>query len=335
MTTTLVNKNLSLRTPAPHKHRQSQLYRDLERLLDLTPSTFSSPLLSLPAPLRAQIFALLLPPATPPADLHTCLWNAEMLASEPWRHASVGYAPRVPAAHRVPPALLLINKSTRAEVLGLYWARANLTLHAELRNTKFQNELFVYSPHLLRLPLRPHVKRARLYVEWNFTLTRTATPAQRRAEYEGMARDLCKAVDEVLGACTALASMEVSVLFFWKWRSGRVYELSMGDLFEVEEVVKRVAEPRWLALVAGGAAASEADGAAEGAAVRGDGNAAAVGYKLSSENKGVEQSGGMEIYVSPHLERCMGKRRREVDFYGVFAVNETLPQPQFDAGRMI
>ena len=62
---------------------------------------------------------------------------------------------------------------------------------------------------------------------------------------------------------------------------------------------------------------------------------AGVGYKLSSERKGLEQSGGMEIFVSADLEACMGKKRKEVDFYGNFAVNETLPQPAFETGKMI
>ena len=43
----------------------------------------------------------------------------------------------------------------------------------------------------------------------------------------------------------------------------------------------------------------------------------------------------MEIFVSADLEVCMGKKRKEVDFYGNFAVNETLPQPAFETGKMI
>jgi hypothetical protein len=119
--TTIVNKKLSvlsIGSPTSYKNRQSTLYRELELLLDLTPSTFSSPLLQLPAELRAQIFAYLLPPLTDVRpELHTCLWGAEMHAVEPWRHSIVGYGSRVPISLRLPPQLLLISKKLRDEVL--------------------------------------------------------------------------------------------------------------------------------------------------------------------------------------------------------------------------
>lgn len=343
--TTIVNKKLSIRSlgsPAePYKNRQSQLFRDLEKLLDLTPSTFSSPLLSLPAHLRALIISYLLPAQTnnARADLHTCLWGAEMIAGEPWRHSVVGYGTRTAAPLRVPRNLLLVNKSLRTEVLSAYWAASNLTLHAELRNTKFQNDLFDYSPHILRLPLLRHATHVRFYVEWNYTLTKAASKPQRVADYVRMTDDFCKAMDEILTPTPRVRSLELSVLFFWKYRSGKVYSLTMSDLFDVEDVLKKYAEPKWLALLeraqdrepGRSAASSNSDPAVVAPLDPGAG----VGYKLSSEKKGVEQSGGMEIFVSADLEACMGRKKKEVDFYGNFAVNEQLPQPSYEAGNMI
>lgn len=336
--TTIVNKKLSLTSAAsPYKHRQSQLFRDLEKLLDLTPSTFSSPLLSLPAHLRALIISYLLPArSTPPTELHTCLWGAEMIGSEPWRHSVVAYGTRVARCQRLDGNVLLVNQALRREVLDAFWAQSHLTLHAELRNTKFQNDLFDYSPHILRLPLLKHVDHVRFYVEWNYTLTKAATKDQRVEDYVRMTEDFCKAMDEIFANMERVRGIELSVLFFWKYRSGKVYNLTMSDLFDVEDVLKKYAEPKWLAMLK---RAQERDGpqvecdpmVATPALDEGAG----VGYKLSSEKKGVEQSGGMEIFVSADLEACMGKKRKEVDFYGNFAVNETLPQPSYEAGNMI
>ncbi|KAJ4987314.1 hypothetical protein SVAN01_07184 [Stagonosporopsis vannaccii] len=333
--TTIVNKKLSLTSStSQYKNRQSQLFRDLEKLLDLTPSTFSSPLLSLPAHLRALIISYLLPPGR--AELHTCLWGAEMIGSEPWRHSVVGYGTRVGRRERLDGNVLLVNQALRREVLDAYWARSNLTLHAELRNTKFQNDLFDYSPHILRLPLLPHVTHVRFYVEWNYTLTKAASTSQRVEDYVRMTEDFCKAMEEILAKMESVRGIELSVLFFWKYRSGKVYNLTMSDLFDVEDVLKKYAEPKWLAVLEraqerDGQGASSDPAVAKPALDAGAG----VGYKLSSEKKGVEQSGGMEIFVSADLEACMGKKRKEVDFYGNFAVNETLPQPSYEAGNMI
>lgn len=335
--TTVVNKHLSVRSPDQYKQRQSMLFRELELLLDLTPSTFSSQLLSLPAPLRQLIFSHLLPPLTTTRpDLHTCLWGAEMIGGEPWRHNVVGYGSRVPASLRLRPELLLINKALRDEVQALYWAASNLTLHAELRNTKFQNDLFDYSPHILRLPLLPYITHVRFYVEWNYTVTKAASAQQRVEDYVRMTDDFCKAMDEILAKAENVEGIELSVLFFWKYRSGKTYNLTMSDLFDVEDVLKKYAEPRWLAILQRAQARRgrrTSVGSAAGEAELDPG--AGVGYKLSSEKKSVEQSGGMEIFVSADLEACMGRKRKEVDFYGNFAVNETLPQPGYEVGRMI
>jgi hypothetical protein len=347
--TKVVNKKTlsirSIRSPTDaYKARQSMLFRELELLLDLTPSTFSSQLLSLPAAVRSLIIAHLLPPITTTRpDLHTCLWGAEMIGGEAWRHDIVGYGLRVPYSLRLRPELLLINKALRAEVQAAYWAASNLTLHAELRNTKFQNDLFDYSPHILRLPLLTHASRVRFYVEWNYTLTKAASARERMADYVRMAQDFCKAMDEILAKADRVEGMELSVLFFWKYRSGKVYHLSMADLFDVEDVLKKYAEPRWLNILKKAEARNESSAtSSSGGHRRTDSQSdtslapgAGVGYKLSSERKGLEQSGGMEIFVSADLEACMGKKRKEVDFYGNFAVNETLPQPAFETGKMI
>ncbi|KAJ4384613.1 hypothetical protein N0V86_000213 [Didymella sp. IMI 355093] len=339
--TTIVNKKLSVLSTSSstsYKNRQSQLYRELALLLDLTPSTFSSPLLRLPSELRAQILAHLLPDiGNVRPELHTCLWGAEMHLTEPWRHSIVGYGSKVPVSLRLARNLTLVNKSLRSEILDLYWSKSALTLHAELRNTKFQNDLFDYSPHVLKLPLRPHVTHVRFYVEWNYTFLKAATKSQRMEDYVRMTDDFCKAMDELLANMGRVEGVELSVLFFWKYRSGKVYSLTMGDLFEVEDCLKKYAEPKWLGILqkaqsrAGGQRTSSDPAVSSTELAPGAG----VGYKLSSEKKGLEQSGGMEIFVSQDLEACMGKKRKEVDFYGNFAVNETLPQPGYEAGNMI
>ncbi|KAL1650101.1 hypothetical protein SLS61_006023 [Didymella pomorum] len=339
--TTIVNKKLStlsISSPTSYKNRQSTLYRELELLLDLTPSTFSSPLLQLPAELRGKIFTYLLPPINDVRpELHTCLWGAEMHAAEPWRHSIIGYGSRVPIHLRLNPQLFLINKKLRDEVLALYLSRCKLSLHAELRNTKFQNDLFDYSPHILKLNLLQHVTHVRFYVEWNYTFLKASSPGQRMQDYVRMTDDFCKAMDEILAKMGRVEGIELSVLFFWKYRSGKVYSLTMGDLFEVEDCLKKYAEPKWLGILEKSRKRTGTQRASLDPAVSSPGLApgAGVGYKLSSEKKGLEQSGGMEIFVSQDLEACMGKKRKEVDFYGNFAVNETLPQPGYEAGNMI
>jgi hypothetical protein len=151
-----------------------------------------------------------------------------------------------------------------------------------------------------------------------------------------MTDDFCKAMDEILSKMGKVEGIELSVLFFWKYRSGKVYSLTMGDLFEVEDCLKKYAEPKWLSILQK-AQKTGTQRTSVDPAVSSPGLApgAGVGYKLSSEKKGLEQSGGMEIFVSQDLEACMGKKRKEVDFYGNFAVNETLPQPGYEAGNMI
>lgn len=347
--TTVVNKKLSLLSIGSstdlYKHRQSQLYRELEVLLDLTPSTFSSQLLSLPKELRELIFTHLLPQTnTARPELHTCLWGADMIAGEPWRQSNFGYGTKVPKDMRLRPELLLINKQLRSEILALYWRQSKLTLHAELRNTKFQNDLFDYSPHILKLPLLPAVTHVRFYVEWNYTLTKAATKAQRVDDYVRMTDDFCKAMDEVLKGTERVEGIEISVLFFWRYRSGKVYNLTMSDLFDVEDILKTHAEPKWLSILQRAQRRSRSkskSGSGEmemlDPAITSPGldARAGVGYKLSSEKKGLEQSGGMEVFVSADLEECMGKKRKEVDFYGNFAVNVILPQPGYEAGKMV
>ncbi|KAJ4324960.1 hypothetical protein N0V94_001014 [Neodidymelliopsis sp. IMI 364377] len=264
-----------------------------------------------------------------------------MIAGEPWRHTIFGYAHRAPRELKLRPELLLINKKLRTEVLAQYWGQSKLTLHAELRNTKSMNEHFDYSPHILRLPLLPHITHVRFYVEWNYTLTKAASKATRIEDYVRMTDDFCKAMDEILSKTEKVESIELSVLFFWKYRSGKVYSLTMSDLFDVEDVLKKYAEPKWLSLLQNSQARSkrksrEVESDLWDPAVTSPGldASAGVGYKLSSEKKGLEQSGGMEIFVSGDLEECMGKKRKEVDFYGNFAVNDVLPQPGYEAGRM-
>ena len=160
-----------------------------------------------------------------------------------------------------------------------------------------------------------------------------------------MTDDFCKAMDEILSKMGSVQGIELSVLFFWKYRSGKVYHLTMSDLFDVEDVLKRHAEPQWLGILQKNQSKSRRESRSWKEKDAGPGDpavlslglekSAGVGYKLSSEKKGLEQSGGMEIFVSTDLEECMGKKKKEVDFYGNFAVNETLPQPGYEAGAMI
>jgi hypothetical protein len=361
-----------------YKHRQSQLFRELELLLELTPSTFSSPLLALPAEIRAHIFRYVLPdqpslPDQPPdadaaaaarPELHTCLWGADMVNGEPWRHDVFGYHHGVPKALRLHPSLLLINKQIRAELLQVYFRRSKLTLHAELRNTRTNNDVFDFSPHILLLPLLPHVTHVRFYVEWNYTFTKHAGKSALLDDQVRMTANLLQAMDTLLAPMQAVESIELSVLFFWKYRSGKMYSLAMQDLFELEDIMKRFAEARWLRVLHRRHHTNNTNNNTHTNTNHGndpyshlDSNTyqhhpvltindldldsdtdspAGVGYKLSSENKALEQSGGMEVFVAPDLEYAMRYRRQStVDYYGNYAVSDPLPEPGYRHGAMI
>ena len=345
-----------------YKHRQSQLFRELELLLELTPSTFSSPLLALPAEIRTQIFKYVLP-AHPDADsdadarpeLHTCLWGADMVNGEPWRHDVFGYHHGVPKAARLHPSLLLINKQIRAELLQVYFRRSKLTLHAELRNTRTNNDVFDFSPHILLLPLLPHVTHVRFYVEWNYTFTKHAGKSALLDDQVRMTANLLQAMDTLLAPMQAVESIELSVLFFWKYRSGKMYSLAMQDLFDLEDIMKRFAEARWLRVlhrrhhtnnnntINNPYTHPDHDAHHHPVLTINDldldsdtDSAAGVGYKLSSENKALEQSGGMDVFVAPDLEHAMRYRRQStVDYYGNYAVSDPLPEPGYRHGAMI
>ncbi|KAF1843629.1 uncharacterized protein K460DRAFT_148499 [Cucurbitaria berberidis CBS 394.84] len=326
------NKNLSIASidsiDEPYPNRQSQLYRELEVLLELTPSTFSSNLLALPRELRDQIFDYVLPEAVESRpELHTCLWGADMVNGEPWRHDIFGYETSVPNADRLRPELLLINKQIRDELLQNYFRRSKLTLHAELRNTTANNDHFEYSPHILQLPMLKHVTHIRFYVEWNYTTTKHVIKERRLKDQVRMTDDLLKAMDKIIHPLQAIETIELSILFFWKYHFGKVYSLSMQDLFDLEDNFKRYAEQRWLTLLRDNKSPS---------VISPNPSAAGVGYKLSSEKKGTEQSGGMEIFVSQDLEDAMRVRRRSnVDFYGHYGISDPLPQPSYRHGVMI
>lgn len=302
--------------------RQSLLLRELEVLLDLTPRALSSNLLALPRELRDHIWDYVLPEIrddTRP-ELHTCLWGADMV-HEPWRHDIFGYAASVPKSDRIHPDLLLINRQLCDELLQNYFHRSKLTLHAELRNTQRNNWHFDYSPHLLRLPMLKHVTHVRFYVEWNYIITRN----DRMRDQIRMTFDLVDAMDKLLAPLQAVENIDLSVLFFWKYRSGKYYSLSMQDLFDLEDVFKRHAEQRWLQILR-----------TNKSTVMSPNPSAGVGYKLSSEKKGTEQSGGMEIFVSQDLEDAMRYRRQSsVDFYGNYGISDPLPQPSYKHGAMI
>jgi hypothetical protein len=306
--------------------RQSQLFRDLEVLLELTPSTFSSNLLALPREIRDSVFDYVLPQtddARP--ELHTCLWGADMVISEPWRHDIFGYGTSVANECRLQPGLLLINKQIREELLQNYFRRSKLTLHAELRNTKLNNGHFGFSPHVSQLPMLKYVTHIRFYVEWNYTTTKHAVKEAQLKDQIRMADNLLEAVDKIIAPLQAIETIELSVLFFWKHRSGAMYSLSMQDLFDLEDVFKRYAEQRWLQILR-----------KNKATVTSPNPSAGVGYKLSSEKKGTEQSGGMEIFVSQDLDQAMTSRRKSnVDFYGHYGISDPLPQPCYRHGVMI
>lgn len=307
-------------------NRQSQLFRDLEVLLELTPSTFSSSFLALPKEIREQVYDFLLPNSldTRP-ELHTCLWGADMVNGEPWRHDIYGYEQSVAKANRLRPELLLINKQIRNELLHSYFGRSKLTLHAELRNTKTNNNHFDYSPHILKLPMLQHVTHIRFYVEWNYTVIQNSIKEQRLLDQIRMTDNLLEAMDKIIAPLQAIETIELSVLFFWKYRSGRMYGLSMQDLFDLEDVFKRYAEQSWLTLLR-----------KNKSTVASPNPSAGVGFKTTTENKGTEQSGGMEIFVSQDLEEAMSyKRKGNADFYGHYSISDPLPQPAYKHGAMI
>lgn len=303
--------------------RQSMLLRELEMLLDLNPRALSSSLLALPREVRDHVFDFVLPEMTVDKrpELHTCLWGADMV-HEPWRHDIFGYGRLVPKAHKLHPNLLLINRQLRNEILQNYFRRSKLTLHAELRNTRGNNWHFEYSPHILKLPMLKFVTHVRFYVEWNYTIL---SKNDRIQDQVRMTKDLMQAMDTLLASLQAVETIELSVLFFWKFRSGKYYPLSMQDLFDLEDVFKRHAESSWLRILR-----------TNKSTVVSPNPSAGVGYKLSSEDKGTEQSGGMEIFVSQDLEDAMRARRKSsVDFYGNYGISDPLPHPAYEQGKMI
>ncbi|OAK95136.1 hypothetical protein IQ06DRAFT_297997 [Phaeosphaeriaceae sp. SRC1lsM3a] len=323
-------KNLSIASNGSlddlYAHRQSQLFRELEVLLELTPSTFSSRLLALPSEIRDHVFNYVLPEiSSVRPELHTCLWGADMVNGEPWRHDIFGYGSSVAKEIRLHPKLLLINKQIREELLQNYFRGSKLTLHAELRNTSFNNGHFEFSPHILQLPMLKHVTHIRFYVEWNYTITNNTMKEVRLLDQIRMTENLLEAMDKIITPLEAVETIELSVLFFWKLRSGKMYSLAMQDLFDLEDVFKRYAEERWLQILRKSQSSDVSPNPSAG-----------VGYKLSSENKGTEQSGGMEIFVSQDLGEAMGHRRQSsVDFYGNYGISDPLPQPCYRHGVMI
>ncbi|KAF2277565.1 uncharacterized protein EI97DRAFT_416571 [Westerdykella ornata] len=338
------------------KERQSLLLRDLELLLDLTPSTLRSNLLALPREIREQIFQHVIPSrdndesARP--TLHTPFWSADMI-HEPWSHDTFGYAPSVPLPSRLPPYLLLINRQLRDEILQCYWRHCDITLHVELRNSRSPGSVsgFKYSPHVRSLSMLKEIAHVRFYVEWNYALPTglgisTAARAARREYYVEMVEDLVRTMGRMLETAGRIETIQLSILFFWTQSKGMVrvpYQLSMQDLFDLEEVCKRGAEGRWLGMLGGPARDGEDKKKNKGNPDEEDINdPSGVGYKLLVEHsKGTEQSGAMEIYIARDLEEAMGRseRRREsmanVDFYGNFGVVDVLPQPAYKPGGMI
>ncbi|KAF2024680.1 hypothetical protein EK21DRAFT_78180 [Setomelanomma holmii] len=324
------NKKLSITSNGSFEElyasRQSQLFRDLEVLLELKPSTFSSSLLALPREIRDRVFDYVLPDIVEiRPELHTCLWGADMVHGEPWRHDIFGYGSSVANERRLQPKLLLINKQIREELLQNYFRRSKLTLHAELRNTRLNNNLFEFSPHILQLPMLKHVTHIRFYVEWNYGTAKDIAKEAQLKDQVRMTSSLLEAVDIIIAPLQPIETVELSILFFWKYRSGKMYSLSMEDMFALEDVFKRYAEQRWLQILRKNKSTVTSPNPSVG-----------VGYKLSSEKKGTEQSGGMEIFVSQDLDLAMTTRRESnVDFYGHYGISDPLPQPCYRHGVMI
>ncbi|KNG52704.1 hypothetical protein TW65_00120 [Stemphylium lycopersici] len=291
----------------------SLLYRELEILLELTPSTFSSPLLALPREIRDQIFNYVLPDTSRNRpELHTCLWGADMSNGEPWRHDIFGYGSSVAKASRLRPELLLINKQIREELLQNYYSRSKVTLHAELRNTPTNSDYFEFSQHILRLPMLKHVTHIRFYLEWNYTTLKNGSRDRMLKDQVRMTYNLLAAMDKIVQPLQNIETIDLSVLFFWKYRSGKMYSLSMQELFDLEGIFKHCAELRWLGLlgendVPGKVKATTSTYLSPTFATA-KGSTAGVGYKMSTERKGTEQSGGMDICVSRDLEDAMEER---------------------------
>jgi hypothetical protein len=304
------------------KERQSLLLRDLELLLDLRPSALRSNLLALPKGVRHQIFEYVLPEATGDArpELHTCLWGADMV-HEPWRHDIFGYANSVPKNYRVHPHLLLVNRQIHDEILQIYFRSSKLVLHAELRNTKGNNWHFEYSPHVLKLPMLKHVTHVRFYVEWNYIITKKDALEDQVI----ITNDLVQGIDNLLASLQAIENLELSILFFWRFHSGKYYNLTMQDLFDLEDIFKEHADKKWLLILRNNRYTVVFPNPAAG-----------VGYRLLTEENGTDQSGVMEIFVSQNLEDTMENRRRSnIDFYGNYSISDPLPQPAYRPGAMI
>jgi hypothetical protein len=239
---------------------------------------------------------------------------------DPWSLETFGYAATVPAEDRLHPTLLLINHQLHAEILQTYLRRSKLTLHAELRNSEENMLHFSYSPLVLRLTILKFVTHVCFYVEWNYTVTKSRSIENQIR----MINDIAQTMDSLLAPLQAIENIKLSMLFFWKYPSGRPYRLSMKDLFDLEDVFKRHAEQRWLQILR-----KKRDSVAS------PNPSAGVGYKLYTESSGME-SGGMEIYVSQHLEEVMQDRRKSnVDFYGLHGISDPLPQPSYIPGAMI
>ncbi|KAF2737910.1 hypothetical protein EJ04DRAFT_541600 [Polyplosphaeria fusca] len=303
--------------------RQSMLLRQLELLLDISPRALGSDLLALPREIRDIILEYVLPdfPENGRPELHTNLWGADMDAQTPWRHDIFGYGLGVSKEIRLHPRLLLINKQLHDEMLDNYFRKSKLILHAELRNSKDNNWHFEYSPHLLRLGMLKHVTHVHFYVEWNYIITRS----DRIRDQVRMTDDLRQAMDKLLQPLQAIETIQLSVLFWWRFRSGKYYGMSMQDLFDLEDVFKRHAEQRWLQILR-----------TNRHTVQSPNPSAGVGYKLGSENKGKSMSGEMDIFVSQNLEEAMIPRRQStVDFYGNYGISDPLPQPSYRHGAMI
>ena len=155
----------------------------------------------------------------------------------------------VPHADRLPLELLLVNQQIKAEMLQNYFRRSKLTLHAELRNNQTSIGRFDYSPHILQLPMLKYVTHIKFYVEWNYTTEKHVIKERRLKDQVRMTDDLLKVMDTIIHPLQAVETIELSVLFFWKYRSGKVYSLTMQDLFDLEDVFKRYAEQSWLTLL--------------------------------------------------------------------------------------
>ncbi|KAF2011783.1 hypothetical protein BU24DRAFT_289046 [Aaosphaeria arxii CBS 175.79] len=319
----VVDKKLSLLSQSSEdfsRDRQSLLLSELELLLDLRPSALRSNLLVLPRELREVILGHVLPelPEGARPELHTCLWSADMQLHDAWRHDIFGYDTSVPMEYRIHPSLLSINKQLHDELLMLYFQRSRLTLHAELRNSKDDIWHFESSPHILQLPMLKHVTHVQFYVEWNYIVHRAVDPIQDQIR---MINNLVQAMDKLLSPIQAVQTIELSILCFWRWSSSKYYSLSMQNLFDLEDVFKRHGESRWTQILR---TSTESPNPSAG-----------VGYRLSSENKVTEQSGGIHVYISQDLENAMRPSRKStVDFYGNYEIGDPLPQPAYRHGAM-